>query len=91
MLNRLRPNTWETKIIPGEASKDFSRRRPSTWNLGYVGKNDTETSKSGKKVGIYGPENEDVFYDIKTGLYYVENSCCPHDKKYVSKTKIIFS
>jgi hypothetical protein len=91
MADRLRSNTWKTKIIPGEANENFKRIRPSTWNMGYIGKSDTNSVKSGEKVGEYGPEKEDVFYDAKTGLYYVENSCCPHDRKYVSKTRITFS
>jgi len=91
MADRLRPNTWKTKIIPGEANENFKRIRPSTWNMGYIGKSNTNSVKSGEKVGEYGPEKEDVFYDAKTGLYYVENSCCPHDKKYVNKTRITFS
>lgn len=91
MLERRRPNTWETKIIPGKPNQNFKRMRPSTWNLGYVGKVTEENKEAYKKIGTYGPTNETAYLDEKTGLYFVENDCCPHSRKYINKTKIIFS
>lgn len=32
-----------------------------------------------------------VFHDAKTGLFYFEDSTAPNNKRYIKKSKIIFS
>lgn len=92
-MERLRPNTWDNKIVSGVPSENFTRKRPSTWNLSYVTSkhNPNEKNVNDKVVGKTKEKDpKDVYFDKKLNLFYHLDSMGPNGRMYVRKNRINF-
>lgn len=93
-MERMRPSTWNNKLVSGKSEENFARKRPSTWNLSYV-KSNHDPNEKNKNDRIIGKTKEtnprDVYFDKKQNLFYHLDSMGPNGRMYVRKNRINFT